>query len=177
MARLLLILLALLILAQALTPDSNKQSQAFVSNSVASESFARSVPSSTAAEASPQPEISGYAHAWPSDTSIKTHPLSNTDIDTLIERGELHLELPGAPSFALTLTSVTQRADIQHLSLHNQEGLPSTISRRGNRFSASLATRTGTFKLRGNASQTLLLSNDELDWRMIPGLADSRRPA
>ncbi len=176
MARLLLSLLALTFAASALAPVDQSHSQTVVlkrfdqpgPTAADKQNLERETPSTG--------QSSVHGHVFATDTSVKTHTLSNRDIDALMEQGELRIELPGHSTLALTLTQVSQRADIQHLSLRSAQGFPSTISRRGDRFSASLATRTGTFKLRGNTIQTLLISNDELDWRLIPGLADSRRP-
>lgn len=176
MARLLLILFALVIATPVLAPTGKSQAQALVSQRVSD-----SLEQTTRSENGVTPtritaRASGLERDLITDASVKTHTLSNEDIDTLIERGELSITLPGEPIFVLTLTQLSQRADIQHLSLRSIEGLPSTISRRGDHFSASLATRSGTFKVRSAGGQTWLISNDELDWRMLPHLNDSRRP-
>ncbi|MCR9276926.1 MAG: hypothetical protein NXH85_03040 [Pseudomonadaceae bacterium] len=177
MARLLLILFALSAAAPALAPLDQNHSQAVVSKRISQPAAPAASEQNLEVGPASADRFSGYGRIFAADASIKTHSLSNQHIDELIEQGELLIALPGQPTFALTLTRLSQHADIQHLSLQSDEGLPSTISRRGDRFSASLATRTGTFKLRGNAAQTLLISNDELDWRMLPGADDSRRPA
>lgn len=91
-------------------------------------------------------------------------PLNTDGITRIVELGRGRIELwPLGHALDVVVKQSQTRAGSQHISLESRSGLVSTVTLRGERFAATLATREGVYRVRGDLRGSMGLAHRSLD--------------
>ena len=107
-----------------------------------------------------QPHFPHQPDVTPSSIDFDQHSL-----DTLIRRGQLTLDHPEGGELVLTLEARRVNNGIETLSVRS-DGLPGTITTRGNSFFATLATHRGVYAIEHRHGRAQLIDQRQLDLRI-----------
>ena len=102
--------------------------------------------------------------------------LSLEDLDILVSRNQVVIDDPQGGELVLTLRAVEIDRGIQILRVATNDGEPGIITRRGNRYYATIATRRGTYAISHENGHTQVQSQEQLNLRIIPSLKDYALP-
>ncbi len=121
----------------------------------------------------PTPERDALPTVYDTDIAYLHHPFGIAELRALAADGKTFIELPGQAQIELKLERRHAIHGMEHLSA-SHAGLTSTFTRRGERFFATLATPTESYRMESDGSGSRLYPQRQLAARMIRHEKDFR---
>ena len=143
------------------------ESQTIKSPIVASQSFTLPTTDTLSADTAELPAIYNL------DMPQMTMAFGSNDLNDLIARGSTLLPLPDTSPLELRLVSVVNRHGIEQIRAEHQ-GMVSTITRRGDKFFATVSSPRDSYRIEGGLSQSLVFPHRLLAQRTIRHATDYR---
>jgi hypothetical protein len=121
----------------------------------------------------PSPEPAELPRTYNLDMPEMTMAFGTNDLNDLIAKGSTLIPLPGNTPIELRLVSVTERYGIEQIKAEHQ-GLVSTITRRGDKFFATVSSTSDSYRIEGGLHQAHVFPHRLLAQRTIRHQTDYR---
>jgi hypothetical protein len=136
-------------------------------------SHSRPQPLTATTADTPSEDTAALPRNYNLDMPEMTMAFGTNDLNDLIAKGSTLIPLPGSTPIELRLVSVIERHGIEQIKAEHQ-GLVSTITRRGDRFFATVSSPSDSYRIEGSMHQAQVFPHRLLAQRTIRHQTDYR---